>query len=187
MSQRLEGRYPVLVLGGVRSGKSRWAETLAAEAGGAVERPVVYLATAEALDEEMATRIAQHRQRRPAHWRTLEEPRAVPERLHALAGTAVVLLECLTLLVNNWIMDGTVTPAQFAQRRDALIAAMRDYPAPLIVVSNEVGLGVMPANPLARRYADWLGLLNQEVARLAARVYLMTAGIPLLVKGDGRP
>lgn len=180
-------RFPALVLGGVRSGKSTFAERLAEDASSATGAPVVYIATAEALDGEMQERIQRHRIRRPVEWRTVEEPVAVSARLRALPSGSVVLLECLTLLVNNWIMDGMESDRDFDGRKDDLLDAMISYQGSLIVVSNEVGLGVMPANALARHYADWLGLLNQSVAVVSARVLLMVAGRPLEVRDLNAP
>lgn len=180
----MEGaRFPAFVLGGVRSGKSVFAERLAMDVSRASGAPVVYIATAEAFDGEMKERIERHRTRRPPEWRTVEEPVAVSDLLRRLPSGCVVLLECLTLLVNNWILAGMETDAEFDRRKDDLLTAMASYQGSLIVVSNEVGLGVMPVNVLARHYADWLGLLNQSVASLSARVLLMVAGRPLEVGG----
>ncbi len=175
--------FPVLVLGGTRSGKSRWAERLAAEAAAHTGQPVCYLATAEPLDGEMADRIDAHRQRRPHEWVTLEEPLAAAEAIRRWSATHVVLVECLTLLLSNWMRD-PLGSASFAQRADALAAAVAQSPSPVIVVSNEVGAGIVPMYPMARQYADWLGLLNQRVARASARVYLTVAGRPLLLPPD---
>ena len=166
-----------LVLGGARSGKSRFAEGLLAALGG--ER--LYLATAEAGDAEMAARIRHHRERRGQGWRTVEAPLEVPAAL-AGAGADAVLLDCLTLWVSNLI----------AARRDvdsageALCRALDGAQAPVVVVSNEVGLGIVPDNALAREFRDQAGRLNQRVAAAAERVYFVAAGLPLLLKDRSR-
>ncbi len=175
-----EGRYPVLVVGGARSGKSRWAERLVEGATADTGQPVCYLATAEALDGEMASRIARHRGRRPKDWVTHEEPLAVAEAVQRWSPTHIILIECLTLLMSNW-MRSNPDDAALAGRVEALAQSVAASASPVIVVSNEVGSGIVPLNPLARRYADWLGLMNQRMARDAARVYLTVAGRPLLL------
>ena len=197
-----------LILGGARSGKSSYAEALAAElaaelaagagaAHGAAQGSVLYVATAEAFDDEMRVRIANHRAQRPAHWRTLEAPRhpgaALAQLLQAGQGErpAVVLLDCLTLLANNVLIAlpegaGEVeAAAALGAEVDELLAAMRmdDAPAHWIIVSNEVGLGIVPATPLGRLYRDVLGRANGRLAAAADRVVLMVAGIALAVKG----
>jgi adenosyl cobinamide kinase/adenosyl cobinamide phosphate guanylyltransferase len=178
---------PILVVGGVRSGKSRWAEELARRAQEDTGWPVTYLATAEALDDEMRERIHRHRMRRPSDWRTVEEPLEVADWFSRSPGAAVVVLECLTLLLNNWMMAGLADDRSFDTRRRALVDALAGYAGRVIVVSNEVGLGVMPANAMARRYADWLGLLNQAVAARASRVYAVLAGLPIDLRELGAP
>jgi adenosylcobinamide kinase/adenosylcobinamide-phosphate guanylyltransferase len=174
-----------LVVGGVRSGKSRFAEQLAEATAARLGVGVTYLATAEPLDDEMADRIRRHQSRRPANWTTVEEPRRVADRLAALRHT-VVLLECLTLLLTNWMMEG-MEEDEFVRRRDRLAASIADAPLPVIVVSNEVGWGVVPANAMARQFADWLGLMNQAVAEQVESVYLTVAGIPMALRRPGNP
>lgn len=174
----------ILILGGARSGKSNYAERLAHERGGAV----LFVATATAGDEEMARRIADHRAARPAAWRTLEEPIAVAERLATSVGAAdTVLLDCLTLLVSNILLAHEAGgEAEVARRVDAEVAALlRRYEggtATWLVVSNEVGLGLVPPYPLGRLYRDLLGRANQQLAARADRAYLMVAGLPLDLK-----
>ena len=180
-----------LILGGARSGKSAYAEKLAADQGG----PVLYVATAQALDDEMATRIAAHRAQRPAHWRTLEAPLSVGS---ALARTlaeidpppAAVLIDCVTLLASNAILalpepvDQAQADAALAQEIDELLGAYgATTEGEWILVSNEVGLGVVPAYSLGRVYRDALGRANQRLAAAADRVIFMAAGLPLVMKG----
>lgn len=175
----------ILVLGGARSGKSRVAEKLAAQLG----PRVVYLATAEAGDPEMATRIAHHRERRPVNWRTVEMPRQVGEALAREGRDAdIVLLDCLTLLANNLLLPLGDDPnpeeaeAHLEREIDGLLAAYEAGPASLIVVSNEVGWGLVPPYPLARLYRDMLGRAHQRLAARADRVFLVVAGIAVDLK-----
>ncbi len=164
-----------LVTGGARSGKSAFAEQLA-EANG---EPVLFVATAEALDDDMRERIARHRASRPAGWQTLEEPLSVGVSLRARGVGGTVLLDCITLLVSNLLLAGRAVLPEI----EAIIAWQRATAADLIAVTNEVGLGVVPDNPLARRYCDELGLANQTLASAADRVILMVSGLPLQIKG----
>ena len=177
-----------LVLGGARSGKSRWAEELAERA--ARERgeggSVVYMATAEVGDEEMAARVRRHQARRPAHWRTVEAPRETARVLAGLpAGAGAVLVDCLTLFISNWLLayerehSGDALIDAVLARVAELVAAARQVPCDVIIVSNEVGGGVVPAYPLGRLFRDAAGLANQMVARAADRVYWVVAGIPI--------
>jgi adenosylcobinamide kinase/adenosylcobinamide-phosphate guanylyltransferase len=171
-----------LVLGGIRSGKSRVAERLARARGGAA---VVYLATATAGDAEMVARIAHHRAHRPAGWRTVEAATGVASALAALdPPPAVVLLEDLGLLLTNLLLlDDTDQPAAaeaaLAAEVTALLAWRAAAGADLIVVSNEVGLAPVPLTPLGRVFADLLGRANQRLAAAADAVYLVVAGVPL--------
>jgi len=180
----------ILVLGGARSGKSAFAQRLARERGG--DR-VLFVATAEAGDEEMSARIAAHRRERPAGWRTLEAPLHVAEAISELvAGVDVVLLDCLTLLASNVLLSlGDAPDAGEAERAvmaevEALIAAVAGVAATCIVVSNEVGLGLVPDNPLGRLYRDSLGRANQVLAAQAAHVYFLVAGLPIDIRALGR-
>jgi adenosylcobinamide kinase/adenosylcobinamide-phosphate guanylyltransferase len=171
-----------LVTGGVRSGKSRWAERLAAACP-----PVTYLATAQAGDPEMARRIAQHQQRRASlGWQTVEEPWDAAAAIRAQGTGGCVLLECLTLWLTNRLLGLPGRPAQEeADIRDAvadLVAAANTVAARVVVVSNETGCGIMPANDLARRFSDLLGEANQALATAATEVYWCVAGIPVRVK-----
>lgn len=188
----------ILVLGGARSGKSTYAETRARELGGDA---VLYVATAEAKDEEMRERARKHQAQRPASWRTLEAPRHVGERIRAtLRDERVVLLDCVAVLSANVLIEltGPYDQDAFAEPKDpfnpaieqaiqaevtALIAAVDAFEGTLIIVSNEVGLGVVPPYELGRIYRDLLGRANQTLARRADEVYLLVAGIPMTVKG----
>lgn len=176
----------ILILGGARSGKSSYAEKLAWELGGA---DVLYIATAQAFDDEMRARIAAHQAGRPAGWRTLEAPSLASAALAEAAGPArVVLLDCMTLLASNAILAlGDEPPARDAESAvdgevSALLAAQRGGAATWIIVSNEVGLGLVPPYPLGRAYRDALGRANQRLAAAADRVLLMVAGLPLHLK-----
>jgi len=163
-----------LIIGGARSGKSRLAEARALESGLAV----TYIATATVGDGEMAERIAHHRARRPAQWATVEEPRRLAEalRAHAAAGR-LLLVDCLTLWLSNLMLGPGLEP-----ERTRLLDALAELPGRLILVSNEVGWGVVPANELGRRFADEQGRLNQAVAAASLRVTLVAAGLPLELK-----
>jgi adenosylcobinamide kinase/adenosylcobinamide-phosphate guanylyltransferase len=166
-----------LVLGGARSGKSRFAESLVATHPG---RPV-YLATAQAGDAEMAERIRRHRARRGDAWATLEEPLDLPRALaSATRDNAPVLVDCLTLWLSNLMAAGR-NPERETQ---ALLDVLSKLSSPVVFVSNEVGLGIVPDNALARAFRDHAGFLHQAVASAADRVYFVAAGLPLLLKGE---
>ncbi|MCW8836579.1 MAG: bifunctional adenosylcobinamide kinase/adenosylcobinamide-phosphate guanylyltransferase [Rhodospirillales bacterium] len=171
-----------LVLGGARSGKSAYAEGLIETALEAAPGPAVYLATAEAGDDEMAARIALHRSRRGARWTTVEEPLDLVGALaaHGKPG-APVLVDCLTLWLSNLMVAGRDIPVETAR----LIEQLRCVSGPVILVSNEVGLGIVPDNALARSFRDEAGRLNQAVAAMATRVVFVAAGLPLILKNDG--
>jgi adenosylcobinamide kinase/adenosylcobinamide-phosphate guanylyltransferase len=161
-----------LVLGGARSGKSAYAEALIEACPG----PWLYLATAQAFDDEMVARIAQHRARRPGAWQTRDVPLALPEAVAAAEGP--VLVDCLTLWLTNLIL----AEADVAAAVEQLLAACVRAPGPLVLVGNEVGLGIVPDNALARRFRDEAGRLHQRLAARADRVVLTVAGLPLVVK-----
>ena len=169
MSARL-----TLVLGGARSGKSRYAETLIT----ALPPPWIYLATAQALDAEMTARIEAHQARRGAGWCTVEAPRELAGALAAHA-QAPVLVDCLTLWLSNLMMADARVDAEF----DRLELALKEANAPVVMVANEVGSGIVPDNALARRFRDLQGGLNQRIAGRADHVVLLVAGLPLFVKG----
>jgi adenosylcobinamide kinase / adenosylcobinamide-phosphate guanylyltransferase len=170
----------VLVLGGVRAGKSAFAVARARAHGGRV----VFVATAEAGDDEMAARIARHRAERPAAWRTVEVPVALPSALTALEGEAdIVVVDCLNLWVANLLHKSPeLTDSDLSAEAAHLEAVARRPRFSLILVSNEVGWGIHPETELGRRFRDALGLVNQAAARAADEVVLMVAGCPLVVK-----
>jgi adenosylcobinamide kinase/adenosylcobinamide-phosphate guanylyltransferase len=182
-------RSLTLILGGARSGKSAYAERLAPRLGGRI----LYVATAEAGDDEMAERIAAHRAGRPAGWTTLEAPRGVGPAIQGANEHDVVLLDCLTLLANNVIVPLpepiSAAEAEAALRRevDGLLAAYTAGRAAWLVITNEVGLGLVPPYPLGRVYRDALGRANQQLAAAADHVYFMVAGLPLVLKGELLP
>lgn len=167
-----------LVLGGARSGKSRYAESVIAALPPPWQAPWNYLATAEPGDAEMAERIAMHRARRGASWRTIEAPRDLAGPLQA-AGAAPVLVDCLTLWLSNLMLAGADIDAEVNRLDHALAGAA----APVVLVANEVGSGIVPEHPLGRRFRDLQGVLNQRIAARADRVVLMVAGLPLALKG----
>jgi adenosylcobinamide kinase / adenosylcobinamide-phosphate guanylyltransferase len=162
------------VLGGARSGKSRYAESLFM----ALPPPWVFVATAEPSDTEMAERIALHRRRRGENWRTVEAPDDLTAALATISAEAPVLIDCLTLWLSNRMLAGADLAAEIAR----LETALDSLRAPVILVSNEVGSGIVPDNELARRFRDMQGRLNQRMAARADRVVLMVAGLPLVVK-----
>ncbi len=167
-----------LILGGARSGKSALAEKLAYASGHAV----VYIATAQAHDAEMAARIAHHRDRRPAHWQSVEEPLALADTLCAYAkADRCVLVDCLTLWLSNLLGDADNT--RYARECEALLDVLPALPGELLFVSNEVGLGVVPMGELTRRFVDEAGRLHQAMAERCERVLFVAAGLPLPLKG----
>lgn len=176
----------IFILGGARSGKSSHAQKLARERGGA---SVLFVATAEPMDDEMRQRIALHRAERPIEWRTLEAPRDVGAQIRTAAGDIkVVLLDCLTLLVSNVLLaldqevDAQVADTAVQNEVESLLDAYRAGSATWIVVSNEVGLGSVPLYPLGRVFRDVMGRTHQRLAAEADRVLFMVAGLPMQVK-----
>ncbi|WP_045223821.1 bifunctional adenosylcobinamide kinase/adenosylcobinamide-phosphate guanylyltransferase [Methyloterricola oryzae] len=167
-----------LILGGVRSGKSRHAESLARDSG----LEVIYLATARPGDAEMRARIAAHRARRPAHWRLVEEPLALASALSAHAATTrCLIVDCLTLWLTQLLCeDGQ---ARLAREKTALLDTLPKLPGRILLIGNETNMGVMPMGEFSRRYCDEAGALHQALAAQCDRVTLMVAGLPLLVKG----
>lgn len=168
----------LLVLGGARSGKSRHAQALCE----AIPGRLAYIATAQAFDAEMTDRIARHRAERGARWHTVDAPVDLPQAIIAGAAHAdAILVDCLTLWLSNLLLADEDIPGRSA----ALIEAVRASPVPILLVTNEVGLSIVPDNALARRFRDEAGWLNQWVAAACERVDLVTAGLPLVLKGAG--
>ena len=163
-----------LVLGGARSGKSCHAEALIE----ACTAPWVYIATAQAYDDEMRDRIAEHRARRPVGWQTVDAPLELSQAIVAQPAGRPILVDCLTLWLTNLIL----AERDISAAREALIAACERISAPLVLVGNEVGLGIVPENALARRFRDEAGRLHQALAARAGRVVFMVAGLPMRVK-----
>ncbi len=177
-----------LILGGVRSGKSAFAERLARE----LNQPTLYLATGQASDAEMEERIRRHRQARPENWTTLEEPidpaAALEPALAVPQPARAILIDSLDIWVGNLLLMHEEEPAPGVESLtlsslDRLLDVCRKAPATFFLVSSEVGLSPVPPNPLGRHFQDLLGLVNQRVAATADRVYLVVAGIPVEVKG----
>ncbi|MGG2397371.1 bifunctional adenosylcobinamide kinase/adenosylcobinamide-phosphate guanylyltransferase [Pseudomonas sp. SH1-B] len=168
-----------LILGGARSGKSRLAEKRASESG----LEVVYIATSQPLDGEMNARVAQHRARRPQHWRLVEEPLELARVLREQAAPGrCLLVDCLTLWLTNLLLldDG----ARLDAEREVLLACVGELPGRILLVSNETGLGVVPLGELTRRYVDEAGWLHQALAERSQRVVFTVAGLPMILKEE---
>ncbi len=173
-----------LILGGARSGKSRFAQELAAR----LSNRGLFVATCEPLDEEMNARIKAHQMSRPRNWKTLETPTDVAKAMKGKIGDAeVVIIDCMTLLVSNLMgteeQDSEALEKKVTGELENLVAFMRTSKAHFIIVSNEVGLGLVPPYPAGRVYRDALGMANQMLASNADEVYFMVAGIPISLKG----
>ncbi len=177
-----------LIFGGARSGKSAYAEQLAIASG----KPVIYLATAQAGDAEMQARIAHHRQRRPADWRTVECTTDLAQTLlQASTSDNLILIDCLTLWLSNCLFADTADypevghitpPAIFSQQRAAFLQALETVAGDVIMVSNEVGMGIIPHGAISRWFVDEAGRLNQAVAARCEQVSWVAAGLPLQLK-----
>ena len=187
----------ILITGGARSGKSAFAEQYAYRTG----ESGIYIATCQAYDEEMRDRIGRHRRDRDESgflWRTVEEPLEVDRLLAKLEQEIkeftsrgnkppVVLLDCLTLWLTNWMLRAEsegVNESRLEEESERLLQAVREYSYPLILVTNEVGSGIVPSYPLGRQFRDAAGRLNQQVAAVCDRVFLVTAGIPVELKSQ---
>ena len=178
----------VLVGGGARSGKSRWAEALTLSIVGPSRSRPVYIATAQCYDDEMTERVRRHRADRGERFRTVEEPLELVEVLRSLDVPSrsadrppAILVECLTLWLSNLLMTG-VDDAEVDTQCDALASVLREIRIPTVLVTNEVGLGIVPDNALARRFRDAAGRLNQDLAELCDEVYFSALGLPLRLK-----
>ena len=167
-----------LVLGGARSGKSRFAEQLAIETG----KRKLYIATAQSLDDEMSERIRIHQKRRANEWETVEENHALANVLREHAGqNNCLLVDCLTLWVSNLLhLD---SEDRWQTEKENLLQTLPTLPGHIIMVSNEVGSGIVPMGELSRRFVDEIGWLHQDISRISDRVTLITAGLPLVLKG----
>ena len=178
-----------LVFGGARSGKSAYAEMLAARSG----KNVIYVATAQAGDDEMAARITHHRARRNPSWRTIEEPLALGDAIARWSEPGrVILVDCLTVWLSNLLFSearefpeiGDIAPPEaFLRERQRFLDALEQTPADIILVSNEVGMGIVPQGAVSRWFVDEAGRLNQAVAARCERVVFVAAGLPLVLKG----
>lgn len=165
-----------LILGGVKSGKSRYAEQLATE----VSENVTVVVTAEAKDDEMAARIQRHIEDRPKHWTTIESPIKLADTLDSLHDEDVVIVDCLTLWLTNLLMEENKVLLEV--QIDRLKESIERFPTDLILVSNETNMGITPLGDLVRQYCDQAGLLHQHLARLCDRVELIVAGLPMTLK-----
>ena len=179
----------ILIIGGARSGKSHFAQAMALKLG----KPVLFVATAEAGDEEMRQRIEEHRRTRPSDWNTLEVTTHIGSQIsEKIGGAKVVIVDCITLLVNNLFnqysdqadqpIDASLIESKLIAEMNELIECINRTGASFVMVTNEVGTGLVPPNQLGRLYRDWLGKANQMLAQVADEVYLMVAGLPVLIK-----
>ncbi|WP_263382083.1 bifunctional adenosylcobinamide kinase/adenosylcobinamide-phosphate guanylyltransferase [Granulicella arctica] len=180
----LPSRYVTLVLGGVRSGKSRYAQQLAERSD-----RVTFVATAEARnDDEMRSKIQRHRNDRPAHWTTIEEPLDLGGALESASSHCdLILVDCLTLFAANLLEEEADHNSKLEARLGAFSAALSSVSCSVVIVSNEVGSGIVPEYPLGRRYRDLVGEINQRIAAQSDNVLLMIAGLPLVLKGSLQP
>ena len=170
-----------LILGGARSGKSGYAEKLAQESN----LPVTYVATAQVYDKEFKARIQHHQKRRPADWALVEEPHYLPATLAKLAKSGhCIIVDCLTLWLAQWICPDCNPPTDstWQQEREALLKLLPTLPGTIILVSNEVGMGIVPLGEINRQFQDEQGRLNQAVAAVTERVTFVAAGLPLILK-----
>ena len=164
-----------LILGGARSGKSSYAESLAQE-----HKTVHYIATAVAVDEEIRRRIKIHRSQRPAHWQTTEVPVQLADALDGINNDCeCVLIDCLTFWVNNCIFDST---RRWESERQKFMQSVTRFNGHLIMVSNETGMGIIPQGEVTRQFVDAIGWLHQDLAKISNKVVLMVAGLPLIIK-----
>jgi adenosylcobinamide kinase/adenosylcobinamide-phosphate guanylyltransferase len=178
----------VLLTGGARSGKSRLAQELGLKANG----KVLFVATAEAGDDEMQARIEAHKKNRPANWKTLEARANLGNEIEKNIGDAqTVIIDCITLLTNNIFMDYVSAKGKFSESKvegslnaeiEGILACVSRFKAKFLIVTNEVGMGIVPEHPMSRLYRDLLGKVNQKLAKNADEVYLFVAGIPVRVK-----
>jgi len=182
----LNARGPlILLLGGARAGKSDYALRLAMAQGRRPEMKVCFIATAQASDDDMTARITRHREQRPSEWQTIEEPYQIDEALRQASEAAVVIVDCLTLFVSNWLLryeEEERCETVVRQITEEFLAVAGTRGQTIICVSNEAGLGVVPETRLGRIFRDVLGRVNQHFAEAADEVYLLVAGLPLQLK-----
>jgi adenosylcobinamide kinase/adenosylcobinamide-phosphate guanylyltransferase len=173
--------FLIFITGGARSGKSKLALQLAERAGG----KVAFIATARAGDDEMAERILIHQKSRPKEWTTIEEPVDVPGAITKVADHDLIIIDCLTLLLSNLMLENSSLHEtdEILDKIEDLVKASRSFGGTVIVVSNEVGMGIVPENELARKFRDLAGRANQVMANAADEVYLCVSGIPVKLKG----
>lgn len=175
----MTSHHLTLITGGARSGKSHFAQRIAESHQ---SNDVLFVATAEARDDNMAARIDRHRRERSDNWRTLETPRGIAHALNNTPPASVVLLDCVTLWVTNILLDELSTWDTAVGELDALLEWYHSHPCELLVVTNEVGLGIVPADELSRTFREWLGWFNQRLATEADAVYLLVSGLPIEIK-----
>ena len=174
----------ILITGGIRSGKSRYALTLACR----IEGVKIFLATAQPFDDGLRKRVQKHQEQRGAEFRTIEEPVHLGKALTNIGtAPAVIMIDCLTVWVNNLFHEMKDNAKAIQEQKDSFVQALTDCPSTVIIVTNEVGMGIIPDNALARDFADALGTLNQQLAQLSDEVILMVSGIPLWIKGGETP
>ena len=175
----------ILLLGGARAGKSAHAMRLAQEGERASGDEVCFIATAQGLDDDMTARIARHRSERPTQWRTIEEPYQIDEALRYASSTGIVIVDCLTLFVSNWLLryeDEHICEQILSHIAGEFLRLAKTQKQTVICISNEVGLGIVPDNRIGRVFRDLLGRVNQDFAAAADEVYLLVAGLPLQLK-----
>ncbi len=182
--ERLRGQI-IFVTGGARSGKSSFAEQYAAKLALSTKGAVVYLATAQAFDDEMSARITRHQDQRPSNWDTIEEPLAIVDAIQSI-NAPILLLDCLSLWVSNLVLADW-TDEDILKATDQLLQTLAARGGHSLLVSNEVGFGIVPDNALARRYRDTLGWVNQKAAAASAEAYLLVSGLTLTLKGIYTP
>lgn len=178
-------RQLILLVGGARAGKSAHALRLAKERELASRADVCFIATAQPSDEDMTARITRHREQRPPNWRTIEEPYQIDEALRQAGEAGVVIVDCLTLFVSNWLLrhdDEQVCETVVRQITEKFLQLARSRDQTIICVSNEAGLGVVPETRLGRVFRDLLGRVNQDCSEAADEVYLLVTGLPLQLK-----
>lgn len=170
-----------LVIGGAKSGKSRYALDLCQQTG----QKLIFLATAQAKDQEMTERIKRHQEERGRNWQTIEEPLDIIGRIQEFdSANTVILLDCLVLWMNNLYMKYGDDLKSIDQEVDALINHLSNVRGLVVMVSNELGMSIIPDNPLAREFRDRIGILNQRIAGIARKVVMMVAGLPLILKDE---